>query len=127
MFELCHYLHSLVMDTIRCWCCDEETDEPIQCAKCFENFHPGCVSDECEDGHLCRACVSRCTTCEMPIVKSGFSDHMQFCTRCGVVGCPDALHECEVDVSRSDTLMYFVQQLGVGEYLNHGLKVSNGD
>ena len=84
-----------VMDLHRCWCCSEQSDEIIQCANCFEQFYPGCVSDECEDGHLCRSCASSCLSCEMPIVASG-SNHTWTCTYCGRQCCPDVTHKCSV-------------------------------
>ena len=65
---------------MRCWSCAEVVYEAVACAACAQLFHAACLSEEGEDGQLCRDCRTECPDCAMPIVLDEHrSDHLVPC------------------------------------------------
>jgi ferredoxin len=76
---------------MRCWACGDIVHEALECAVCSHFFHAGCLSEEGEDGHLCRECSTECPDCSVPIILDDHkSNHLIPCAYGGQgVVCPD--------------------------------------
>jgi hypothetical protein len=58
--------------------------EYMDCACCEERFHLWCVSEEGEDGPLCKDCGITCDQCDMVILRHDSTHaHTEFVTMCG--------------------------------------------
>ena len=60
-----------------CHCCDESIyseEEEYCCDGCLNRFYPTCLSEEGDDGMLCRSCGILCKKCNM-IILHNTSNH----------------------------------------------------